>query len=212
MRTIGAAITFFGLVLLAIIAYTGWSDNEAAIDRERNLIENALNHRIARVLNEQKSVAWWDESVTKIAEKTIDLDFAETEFGIFLTETYGHDEVHILNGEDRPIYSFFDAKQQDPSDFGARRPAVEALIAEARRGRGPHSNLRTRPDTFGESQSNHRILAGPGQAARWAGHIVSVEGRPAVVAAMTIVPNINTNLLKGTPNLLVGIKYIDEAF
>ncbi|MBK5198934.1 MAG: EAL domain-containing protein, partial [Methyloceanibacter sp.] len=51
-----------------------------------------------------------------------------------------------------------------------------------------------------------------GQAARWAGHIVSVEGRPAVVTAMTIVPNINTNLLKGTPNLLVGIKYIDEAF
>jgi len=211
-RTIGVAIAFFGLVLLAIIAYAGWSANETASERESTLVENALNHRIARVLNEQKSVAWWDDAVTKIAEKTIDLDFAETEFGIFLTETYGHDEVHILNGEDRPIYSFFDAKQQDPSDFGARRPAVEALIAEARRGRGPHSNLRTRPDTFGESQSNHRILAGPGQAARWAGHIVSVEGRPAVVAAMTIVPNINTNLLKGTPNLLVGIKYIDEAF
>jgi diguanylate cyclase (GGDEF)-like protein len=211
-RTIGVAITFFGLVLLAIIAYTGWSDNEAAIDRERNLIENALNHRIARMLNEQKSVAWWDDAVTKITDKTIDLDFTDTEFGIFLTETYGHDEVHILDGGDRPIYSFFDAKQQDPSDFGTRRPAVEALIAEARRGRGPHSNLRTRPDTFGESQSNHRILAGPGQAARWAGHIVSVGGRPAVVTAMTIVPNINTNLLKGTPNLLVGIKYIDEAF
>ncbi len=33
-----------------------------------------------------------------------------------------------------------------------------------------------------------------------------------MVAAMTIVPNIDTNLLKGTPNLLVSIKYIDEAF
>jgi diguanylate cyclase (GGDEF)-like protein len=29
---------------------------------------------------------------------------------------------------------------------------------------------------------------------------------------MTIVPNINVDLLKGTPNLLVGIDYIDEAF
>ena len=121
-RTIGIAITFFGLVLLAIIAYTGWSDNEAAIDRERKLIENALNHRIARVLNEQKSVAWWDDAVTKITDKTIDLDFANTEFGIFLTETYGHDEVHILNGEDRPIYSFFGAKQQDPSEFRGPPP------------------------------------------------------------------------------------------
>ena len=211
-RTIGVAIAFFGLGLLAIIAYTGWSDNEVAIDRERNLIENALNHRIARVLNEQKSVAWWDEAVTKIADKSIDLDFVDTEFGIFLTETYGHDEVYILNGKDQPIYAFGDAKTLDPSAFERRRPELEALIAEARRGHNPHSNLRTRPDTFSELQSNHRILAGPGQAARWAGHIVSVEGRPAVVAAMAIVPNINTNLLKGTPNLVVDIKYIDEAF
>ena len=29
---------------------------------------------------------------------------------------------------------------------------------------------------------------------------------------MTIVPNIDTSLLKGTPNLLVDIKYIDDTF
>ena len=39
-----------------------------------------------------------------------------------------------------------------------------------------------------------------------------VDGRPAVVAAMTIVPNINMDLLKGTPNLLISITYIDAAF
>ena len=39
-----------------------------------------------------------------------------------------------------------------------------------------------------------------------------VDGRPAVVAAMTIVPNIDMSLLKGTPNLLISITYIDEAF
>ena len=74
------------------------------------------------------------------------------------------------------------------------------------------SNLRARPDTFSQSQSNYRVLAGGGQAARWAGHIVTVAGRPALVAAMTIVPNINTSLLKGTPNLLVDIKCIDDTF
>ena len=205
------AIAFFGVVLLAIIAYAGWSANETSTERERTLVENALNHRIARVLSEQKSVAWWDDAVTKITNNTIDLDFADNEFGIFLTETYGHDEVHVLNAEDRPIYSFFDGKRQETSGFEARRPAVASLIAEARRGSLAHSILRSRPDTFGQSPSNYRILAGGGQAARWAGHIVTVEGRPAVVTAMTIVPNINTDLLKGTPNLLVGVKYIDEA-
>ena len=29
---------------------------------------------------------------------------------------------------------------------------------------------------------------------------------------MTIVPNIDPSLLKGTPNLLLSITYIDEAF
>ena len=109
-RTIGVAIAFFGLLLLAIIAYAGWSANQKATETETTLVENALNHRIARMLSEQKSVAWWDDAVTKITDKSIDLDFADTEFGIFLTETYGHDEVYILNGEDRPIYSFFGAK------------------------------------------------------------------------------------------------------
>ena len=82
-RTIGIAIAFFGLVLVAIIAYAGWSANETATDTERTLVENALNHRIARVLNEQKSVAWWDEPITKITDKAIDFDFADTEFGMF---------------------------------------------------------------------------------------------------------------------------------
>ena len=209
-RTIGVAIAFFGLVLVAIIAYAGWSANETATERERTLVENAINRRIARVLNDEKSVAWWDEPITKITDKAIDFDFADTEFGIFLTETYGHDEVHILDGENRPIYSYYGGKRQEPSSFEARRTAVVGVIDEARQSSSP-SNLRARPDTFRQSQSNYRVLAGGGEAARWAGHVVTVGGRPALVAAMTIVPNIDTSLLKGTPNLVVDIKYIDDT-
>ena len=209
-KLIMAAIICFGLILLGIIGYAGWSSNQVATEREKTLLENALNHRIARVLNEQKSVAWWDDAVTKITDEAIDLDFTDTEFGIFLTETYGQDEVYILDGEDRPVYSYFGAERHEPSSFEARRPVVGAVVVEARSGR--HSNLRTRPDTFSESQSNYRVLAGAQPIARWAGHIVSVEGRPAVVAALTILPNVNMDLLKGTPNLLVSVKYINEAF
>jgi diguanylate cyclase (GGDEF)-like protein len=204
------AIGFFGLILLAIIAYAGWSSNQISTERERTLLENALNQSIARVLNEQKSVAWWDDAITKITDEAIDFDFVDSNFGIFLTETYGQDEVYILDGKDRPIYAFLNAGRQEPLAFETRRPAVGKLVVEARS--GEHSNLRTRPDMFSQSQSNYRVLAGALQPARWAGHIVSVDGRPAVVAALTIVPNVNMELLKGTPNLLVSVKYIDEAF
>jgi sensor domain CHASE-containing protein len=152
--TIMAAIAFFGLLLLAIIAYAGWSANQTATERERTLLENAFNQSIARALNEQKSVAWWDDSVTKITDQAIDLDFVDANFGIFLTETYGHDEVYIINGEDRPLYAFTGGKRNEPVAFEHRRPAVEALIAEVRR--GDHSKLRIRPDAFSEAQSHYR--------------------------------------------------------
>jgi diguanylate cyclase (GGDEF)-like protein len=207
---IGAAIAFFGVILLAIIAYAGWSANQTATDSERTLLENALNQRIARVLNEQKSVAWWDDAVTKITDEAIDLDFVDSNFGVFLTETYGHDEVYILNGEDRPLYAFLDAARQEPASYERRRPAVEALVVEARK--GEPSTLKTRPDSFRDSQKSYHTLAGAVQTAHWAGHIMSVDGKPAVVAALTIVPNVNMDLLKGTPNLLISVRYVDEDF
>ena len=36
-KTISTAIGFFGLLLLAIIAYAGWSANQTATERERTL-------------------------------------------------------------------------------------------------------------------------------------------------------------------------------
>jgi len=95
---ISMAIAFFGLLLLAIIAYAGWSANETAVDRERTLLDNAFNESILRVLNEQKSIAWWDDPVIKITDDAIDLEFTDANFGVFLTETYGQDEVRAGPG------------------------------------------------------------------------------------------------------------------
>ena len=52
---IAVAIAFFGVLLLAIIAYAGWSANQTATERESMLVDNSLNESIARALNEQKS-------------------------------------------------------------------------------------------------------------------------------------------------------------
>jgi diguanylate cyclase (GGDEF)-like protein len=204
---IGVAIAFFGVLLLAIIAYAGWSANQTATERERMLVENALNQRVTRVLSEQKSVAWWDDAVVKIADN--DLDFMQTEFGIYLTETYGHDEVYILNSEGLPLYARINSQTVDSNSFERRRPEVEPVIGEAQGGK---SRLKARPDMLRADQANYQVLAPMTSVARWAAHIVSVDGHPAVIAAMTILPNVDMNLLKGKPNLLVSVKFIDDAF
>jgi diguanylate cyclase (GGDEF)-like protein len=149
------------------------------------------------------------DPVIKITDRVLDMEFTDTNFGVFLTETYAHDEVYILNAQNRPIYAFGDSKTLSAEAFEGRRPVLNALMAEIRQ--GDRSRLRARPDMLNESKGGYRVLTGV-HVARWAGHIISVDGRPAVVAGMTIVPNIDPTLLKGTPNLLLSITYIDDAF
>jgi diguanylate cyclase (GGDEF)-like protein len=206
---IAVAIALFGVLLLAIIAYAGWKANKTATERESMLVENALNEKIARVLNEQKSVAWWDDPIIKITDKAIDLEFADANFGIFLTETYGQDEVYILNAEDRLLYGFSEGQRLPPLEFEKRQPALDALIAEIRT--GDRSRLKSRPDIISETMNRYHDIA-PDEAARWSGHIVSVDGRPAIVAGMTMVPNVDRSLLKGKPNLLLSVVYADDSF
>ncbi len=210
-----AGISVAGLLLLVIIAYAGWASNQSSTSRERTLLQNALNRGIARALNEQKSVAWWDDAVVKIKDAQIDLDFTDSNFGVFLTETYGHDEVYILNGEDRPLYAFSNGARGEPSLFEVHRAPLAPVIAEVRGDTRPgrrQTILKSRPDDFGEDQKSYRTLGGPIEVANWSGHILSIKGRLAIVAALTIVPNVDMSLLKGTPNLLISVTYIDGEY
>ncbi|MCC7251368.1 EAL domain-containing protein [Hyphomicrobium sp.] len=199
------------MLLLAVIAFAGWSANKTATDSERTLVENALNQAVGSVLDGQKSVAWWDEAVINTADGALNLEFADAEFGLFLGETYGHDELYILDGQDRPIYAYKSGARADHAAYESRRAAISLVVGEARRGI-TDSSLKARPDEFGRAQTNYRVLAGVLQTARWAGHIVSIDGMPSVVAAITIVPNVDMTLLKDTPKLLVSVVRIDDPF
>jgi diguanylate cyclase (GGDEF)-like protein len=210
-KIIRAAITFFGVLLLAVIGFAGWSANNTATDQERVLVENALNQSIAEDLDGLKSVAWWDDAVTKITDDAIDLNFANDEFGIFLTETYGQDETYILNGKDQPIWGYKDGEQAQADAYDEKRAVLSAVVQEVRQGSGA-SGLKARPDEFGRAQTTYKILSRAVKSARWAGHIVSVDGKPAVVAAITIVPNVDMSLLTEPPKVLVSISYINDVF
>lgn len=211
MRVIRASIMLFGLLLVAIVALTGWSTNRAATEIERAQVENAINLSISSVLDGLKSVAWWDEAVTSFGGDAINYEFADTEFGLFLTETYGNDEVYVLDETDRPIYAYTEGARAGIDAYGQRQNELAPVIAEVR---DPErqSVLKARPDEFGRTQSDYRVFTQAEGAARWAGHIMTVGGRPAVVSAITIIPNIDMSLLKGTPKLLVVVVYIKDEF
>ncbi len=209
-RIIGGAIAFFSVVLVAIIAYAGWSANRTAVVRERQLVENALDDSVSRVLDEQKSIAWWDDAVVHVGSGRVDTEWADTEMGAWFTETYGHDQVFVINGRDQPVYAYVDgARVPAAPAYAAHKRILDMIISEARRRGDVH--LRTRARAFNEGQGNYRELLGARNAS-WAGHIFSFDGRPAVVSAITVVPSVDASLLHGTPSMLVSIVEIDGLF
>ncbi|MES1198715.1 MAG: EAL domain-containing protein [Pseudomonadota bacterium] len=207
MISVGAGIAGFGLLLLAIIAYAGWSANASAVEREHQLVANALNRSITHTLDDMKSVAWWDDAVTNISEARINYAFVDANMGVFLTDTYAHDEVYLLNAAGEPVYAFFSDHRQAPDVYRARAADLAPLLMDMR---GQPTRLKQRSGVF--AQGDYRYLAGGGRSARWAGHIVSVGGRPAIAAAMTIAPNVNMSLARAHPFTLLTITYIDDEF
>src|SRR3712207_4436578 len=96
ITTLTVVTAVFGLFLVAFVAFTGWSANDKARDREWDLIDNALSQALARVLNEQKSIAWWDDAVVNVRSDPRS-EWVQTEFGVYLSETYGHAETYIID-------------------------------------------------------------------------------------------------------------------
>jgi diguanylate cyclase (GGDEF)-like protein len=207
---IGAALALFGCILVGIVAYAGLSANAAAVARERQLVQNALDQSVSRVLDQQKAIAWWDDPVRVLAARRLDIEWLETNVGVYFFETYGHDEVIIVDAQNHPVYANVGGQLSNPvAAYGMHRAVLDQIVAEARA--GEQSGLRRRDRAFAESQANYSALLGA-SFGRWAGHIMNVDGEPAVVAALSIVPNLDADLLQGEPHLMLSVVKIDDAF
>jgi diguanylate cyclase (GGDEF)-like protein len=208
---IGAVLTSFGVILLGIVAYSGWSANRDAVARERQLVENALDQAVSRVLNEEKAIAWWDDAVVNAQSRPLDLDWIETNIGVYFYETYGHDEMYIVDGANRPIYANIAGElQQHPAVAYSRRSNVLAQMVTAARG-DADPNLRLRDGAFTADQQRYSFLLGASNAS-WSGHILVVGGEAAVVSAMAIVPSVDASVLEGEPHLMVSVVNMDDDF
>jgi diguanylate cyclase (GGDEF)-like protein len=208
---IGGALVFFGFVLLAVVAYAGWSANRTAVERERQLVENALDQAVSRVLNEEKAIAWWDDAVLNVQARPLDLEWIETNIGVYFYETYGHDEIYLVDSNNRPIYANLAGELQSlPGAAYAVRAGVLDQVVRAARGQG-NGDLRVRDGAFTSDQERYSYLLGARNAG-WSGHILMVDGEPAVVSAMAIVPSVDADVLVGEPHLMVSIVRMDEDF
>jgi diguanylate cyclase (GGDEF)-like protein len=194
-----------GVVLAGVLAFSVlvffWAvrgADQISIDSETSLLVTATRQRVEEVSNEQKSVAIWDESFNNI-QKTFDLTWTHSNFGAWMFEYFGHNLTYILDEYDQPIYASSEGSIVEVRDYRRVRESLGPLVGEVR------------------ARSNARLTDAPTEGAdppafATSARVVVVDGRPSVVAAMTIVPEDDALRGGAAPYLLVSVKYLDRSF
>jgi len=205
LALIGAvAVVALALAASAIFWAVQESD-EAAVERQRRMTELSVQGIVRELALQQEVVAVWDDPVLQLRNTPPNPEWLDENLGSWLSRTYGHNQVFILNGSDEPIYAAADGIRGDPSDYNQVRPALESHLRE----------LRTReaappPGADEPTTDNQHLTSGK---AVYDSHLLKLLGRPAAVSAMRIVPHSEAVTQQpGSEPVLVSVRFLDGGF
>jgi diguanylate cyclase (GGDEF)-like protein len=195
-------------LLLVLLFYSANSMNQSASQAQRALINNALSLRLVQSLSELRSVAWWDEMVIKSRGSGLDADWLDVEVGVFVTTSYKHDRILILDAQNRPIYGFGADVRLDQATQEQFARLIRPLADQIRGGKNisPRITDASFTDDVAEESAITDRRYGRGAAA-----ILSNDGRPVFAAAMEITPSLVKALGSKRPHLLVSVTDVNAA-
>lgn len=197
-RRITAILTALAITVILASVWAGIAMNSAALSIESGIIEKEIDRVVLKTLNEQKSVALWDEPLERIAQG--DLEWVDEEIGSYLSGTYGHDLVIILDGDGRIVYEH---GRKASAGAGLRAlAAAKPLLAEVRG--GPPRRWTRRDRKFATQEAIDTTLAGAAKL-RAGANVLKLSGEPAVISAMTFTPTHDLSLLTGNPPMIVSV-------
>ena len=218
VRLIALVTAAVSILLLLMVAYAGLTMNRSALAMEGRLISKEIDRLVIKTLDEQKSVAIWDEAVRRVQKldrnpshpgdaaagqrvPDANVQWLDDEIGRYLTHTYGHDRVFILDGAGRVIYRY-------PRTASGDREAADALAAAAPlirevRG-GPQRNFLRREGRF-QTWRQTRVQTADGIPMRFAANLLAMDGKPAVISVMEMIPSANRALLSAPLPIVVSM-------
>ncbi len=197
----GALIVLSASALLFIgYVATQAADRQAASNDSR-LFENVLRERLMLIARDQLSLARWDRTVENVV-LAFDKAYVQKEMVDSLWYDFRHERTFVIAPDGRLLAK----ATRDEVDFESTAPIGAGLEAIAAQARALH--LANRLEIAGgygqESVPGQNIdrISALGYA--------DVDGIPALVSAMAIVPDDGTVALpEGPPVVLVSAKYID---
>jgi len=196
--------------LAAIGVY--WSTRQSdwiSVERQVRMAEQAIQISVDDLALQQETVAIWDTAAKELTLRKPNPVKLHDYMGGWLHHIFGHDEVFVLDGADRPVQSSIEGKIVPNARYTALRPDLAGMV-DSVRGRviepiGEHDR---RPGIPPPRGSNIRTTA----RAIHDSHLLLVGGRPAAASAMLIQPSTPNYVTVKVPPVLISIRYLDRDF
>jgi PAS domain S-box-containing protein len=180
MFTVGAA-TIFGLAVVA----AWWQDTAAAAESKR-MVDHALTEAKTALAVLAKDYSWWNEPITHLYVE-FDPDYADRDFGVFLTGQHNAAAVFLLDADGREIYGRVGDTTVAGGSFAAD-PELKALFEQA-------------------------MASKPGEPVPSTG-LIRFDDGIQIAAASRFTPEAGTDEIDPSvrPGVLVILRTIDEEF
>jgi diguanylate cyclase (GGDEF)-like protein len=204
---IAGVMLLVGAMLIAVILYSARTMDENIVTSQAELIDNSINARLTRSLSEVRSVAWWDEAVTKSRGTGFNPHWLDLEVGAFMTESFHHDRIMILDEANRPVYGYNSDGRVENATLAGDVAAVAPLVAQVRGGRNVSPRITDASYVAGATEGNTERRYGRSAAA-----VVRINGHGELASVMAITPSVDMALQSPHPRLLVSFIKLDGAY
>ncbi len=182
-------------VVVAVLISTRHAD-EVSLNRERQLIQQAIADRGVRVLREVESVAA-TEQATRAIRLDDDRQWVARNVGNWLQAFFGHDVVVVFDGSDQVEYALSRSGDTGAIDLNAELAGSLDL-------------LRGRRTAVSSGALPVAVAQDPVRSGRRAALIQQFMNRPAIVAAVAV--GSDSDLARGNEHapIVISVKYIDD--
>jgi diguanylate cyclase len=195
---IGAIVVVAVICLVIAIVASARRADEMAVKRERELIQQAIVERGARMLRQVESVATTDRATQAIREQ-YDPQWVDEHLGGWLQNFFDHDLIMIVDGADRVAY----ARSRIAGDTAVSNlpPGLDSIL----------DFVRGRLDVVPAGALPVIAPQDAGKRSRSAGWIKQVMDKPGIVLAVAIGSQNELAAGKPAAPVVVSVKFIDNA-
>lgn len=191
-----AAMTLGALVLLVVlVVFLVNRFDDTAIAREQRMVESGFAQQMRQLNEIVVPQVDWDKAVAKV-DRTMDLDFADLDFGNQLYTFDGFTHSFFVDGDGHVTYAYIRGKHAPFGSFAPFRPIVQQLLIPIRRAEAARGPIL--PHAQGKGPITRPIQANG---------FVKVDGQVYVVMASLIQPDLGLVQPKG-PRATVSINAI----